>query len=70
MSKLKSSFAAKAVAVFLLAVMGIVFVGSLIGVGMMADAGGYAGSANTLTSGHIDPKWRKLKGGPLLGPVF
>lgn len=48
MSKLKSSFAAKAVAVFLLAVMGIVFVGSLIGVGMMADAGGYAGSANTL----------------------
>ena len=48
MSKLKSSFAAKAVAVFLLAVMGIVFVGSLIGVGVMADAGGYAGSANTL----------------------
>ena len=48
MSKLKSSFAAKAVAVFLLAVMGIVFVGSLIGVGMMADVGGYAGSANTL----------------------
>ena len=38
MSKLKSSFAAKAVAVFLLAVMGIVFVGSLIGVGVMADA--------------------------------
>lgn len=48
MSKLKSSFVAKAVAVFLLAVMGIVFVGSLIGVGVMADAGGYAGSANTL----------------------
>ena len=48
MSKLKSSFAAKAVAVFLLAIMGIVFVGSLIGVGVMADAGGYAGSANTL----------------------
>ena len=48
MSKLKSSFAAKAVAVFLLAVMGIVFVGSLIGVGVMADAGGYTGSANTL----------------------
>ena len=48
MSKLKSSFAAKAVAVFLLAVMGIVFVGSLIGVGVMADAGGYAGSTNTL----------------------
>ena len=48
MSKLKSSFAAKAVAVFLLTVMGIVFVGSLIGVGVMADAGGYAGSANTL----------------------
>ena len=48
MSKLKSSFAAKAVAVFLLAVMGIVFVGSLIGVGVMADAGGYAGNANTL----------------------
>ena len=48
MSKLKSSFVAKAVAVFLLAVMGIVFVGSLIGVGVMADAGGYAGNANTL----------------------
>ena len=48
MSKLKSSFAAKAVAVFLLAVMGIVFIGSLIGVGVMADAGGYTGSANTL----------------------
>ena len=48
MSKLKSSFAAKAVAVFLLAVMGIVFVGSLIGVGVMADAGGYAGGTNTL----------------------
>lgn len=48
MSKLKSSFAAKAVAVFLLTVMGIVFVGSLIGVGVMADAGGYAGGTNTL----------------------
>ena len=48
MSKLKSSFAAKAVAVFLLAVMGIVFVGSLIGVGVMADAGGYTGGTNTL----------------------
>ena len=48
MSKLKSSFVAKAVAVFLLAVMGIVFVGSLIGVGVMADAGGYTGNANTL----------------------
>ena len=48
MSKLKSSFAAKAVAVFLLVVMGIVFVGSLIGVGVMADAGGYAGGTNTL----------------------
>lgn len=48
MSKLKSSFPAKAAAVFLLVIFGITFVGSLIGVGLVADAGGYAGNSNTL----------------------
>ena len=48
MKKLKGSLAAKTVAVFLLAIMCIAFVGSLVGVAMLADYGAYTGSSGEL----------------------
>ena len=51
MKKLKGSLAAKTVAVFLLAIMCIAFVGSLVGVAMLADYGAYTGSSAELREG-------------------
>lgn len=48
MKKLKGSLAAKTVAVFLLAIMCIAFVGSLVGVAALADYGAYTGSSGEL----------------------
>lgn len=48
MKKLKGSLAAKTVAVFLLAIMCIAFVGSLVGVAVLADYGAYMGSSAEL----------------------
>lgn len=48
MKKLKGSIAAKTAAIFLLAVFAIAFVGSVICVGVMADALVYAGGSNEM----------------------